>query len=60
MSTLAANVPAEQEGVEMNQDSESPKQTTAFMRFEYISGSLDAKTRELVLLSATAVAGCTH
>lgn len=34
--------------------------TTAFMRFEYVPGSLDAKTRELVLLAAAAVAGCDH
>jgi alkylhydroperoxidase/carboxymuconolactone decarboxylase family protein YurZ len=36
------------------------KNVTSFMRFEYVSGSLDAKTRELVLLSASAVAGCRH
>ena len=36
------------------------KRTTAFMRFEYVSGSLDDKTRELVLLAAAAVAGCEH
>ncbi len=36
------------------------KKTTSFMRFEYVSGTLDAKTRELVLLSAGAVAGCGH
>lgn len=30
------------------------------MRFEYIPGSLDSKTRELVLLAAAAVAGCDH
>ena len=30
------------------------------MRFEYVEGSLDAKTRELVLLSASAAAGCGH
>ncbi len=31
-----------------------------FMRFEYVEGSLDAKTRELVLLAGAAVAGCSH
>jgi alkylhydroperoxidase/carboxymuconolactone decarboxylase family protein YurZ len=31
-----------------------------FMRFEYVSGSLDTKTRELVLLASAAVAGCAH
>ena len=36
------------------------RRTTAFMRFEYVPGSLDAKTRELVLLAAAAVAGCEH
>lgn len=43
----------------MIQDSGS-KKTTSFMRFEYVPGALDAKTRELVLLSASAVAGCGH
>jgi hypothetical protein len=36
------------------------KNVTSFMRFEYIEGSLDATTRELVLLAAAAVAGCHH
>lgn len=36
------------------------KKVTAFMRFEYLPGSLDDRTRELVLLSAGAVAGCSH
>jgi alkylhydroperoxidase/carboxymuconolactone decarboxylase family protein YurZ len=36
------------------------KRTVNFMRFEYVPGTLDAKTRELVLLSASAVAGCDH
>jgi len=36
------------------------KKVASFMRFEYVEGSLDAKTRELVLLSASAVAGCDH
>ena len=31
-----------------------------FMRFEYVPGSRDAKTRELVLLASAAVAGCGH
>jgi hypothetical protein len=31
-----------------------------FMRFEYIPGSLDPKTRELVLLAAAGVAACDH
>lgn len=39
---------------------ENSEKVTSFMRFEYIAGSLDAKTRELVLLSASAVAGCRH
>jgi AhpD family alkylhydroperoxidase len=30
------------------------------MRFEYLDGVLDDKTRELVLLAAAAVAGCQH
>ena len=40
-----------------NRDS---KKVASFMRFEYVEGSLEAKTRELVLLSASAVAGCGH
>ncbi|RJP21821.1 MAG: hypothetical protein C4520_09195 [Candidatus Abyssobacteria bacterium SURF_5] len=32
----------------------------AFMRFEYVEGALDAKTRELVLLATAAITGCTH
>jgi alkylhydroperoxidase/carboxymuconolactone decarboxylase family protein YurZ len=36
------------------------KKISAFMRFEYVEGSLDAKTRELVLLAAAAVSGCAH
>jgi alkylhydroperoxidase/carboxymuconolactone decarboxylase family protein YurZ len=43
----------------MSQESGN-KKTANFMRFEYVSGSLDAKTRELVLLSASSVAGCVH
>jgi alkylhydroperoxidase/carboxymuconolactone decarboxylase family protein YurZ len=38
----------------------SPKKTAAFMRFEYLEGSLDGKTRELVLLAAAAAVGCGH
>jgi len=41
-------------------ESSDEKNVSTFMRFEYVSGSLDAKTRELVLLSASAVAGCRH
>ena len=41
-------------------ESPSSKNVTSFMRFEYVSGTLDARTRELVLLSASAVAGCGH
>lgn len=36
------------------------KKTAAFMRFEYLEGSLDGKTRELVLLAAASAAGCAH
>ncbi len=36
------------------------KKVSAFMRFEYIEGTLDARTRELVLLAASAAAGCGH
>ncbi|MBI5116558.1 carboxymuconolactone decarboxylase family protein [Candidatus Poribacteria bacterium] len=36
------------------------RKTNKFLRFEYIEGSLDEKTRELVLLAAAAVAGCGH
>jgi alkylhydroperoxidase/carboxymuconolactone decarboxylase family protein YurZ len=36
------------------------KEVSAFLRFEYKEGSLDAKTRELVLLAGAAVAGCSH
>ncbi len=36
------------------------KKRAAFMRFEYVEGSLDGKTRELVLLAAAAAAGCGH
>ena len=36
------------------------KKTSVFMRFEYLEGSLDGKTRELVLLAASASAGCRH
>ncbi len=36
------------------------KKVSNFMRFEYVEGSLDAKTRELVLLAGAAVAGCSH
>ncbi len=43
----------------MEKTSNSSK-VMAFMRFEYLPGSLDARTRELVLLSASAVAGCDH
>ena len=39
---------------------ENSEKVASFMRFEYVSGTLDAKTRELVLLSASAVAGCRH
>ena len=41
-------------------DDSGSKKTTSFMRFEYVPGVLDPKTRELVLLSASAVAGCRH
>ena len=41
-------------------DKADKKNVTSFMRFEYVSGALDPKTRELVLLSASAVAGCRH
>jgi len=41
-------------------ESSASKNITSFMRFEYVSGTLDARTRELVLLSASAVAGCGH
>lgn len=37
-----------------------PEKTDAFLRFEYVPGSLDEKTRELVLLAGAAVAGCSH
>jgi len=36
------------------------KKRAAFLRFEYLEDSLDDKTRELVLLAAAAVAGCSH
>jgi alkylhydroperoxidase/carboxymuconolactone decarboxylase family protein YurZ len=36
------------------------KRINKFLRFEYIEGSLDERTRELVLLAAAAVAGCGH
>ena len=43
----------------MKKDSDS-KRIANFMRFEYVPGSLEAKTRELVLLASAAVAGCKH
>jgi alkylhydroperoxidase/carboxymuconolactone decarboxylase family protein YurZ len=36
------------------------KKRAAFLGFEYLEGSLDTKTRELVLLAGAAVAGCRH
>lgn len=34
------------------------KKTESFLWFKYAPGSLDDKTRELVLLSASAAGGC--
>ena len=39
---------------------EQEKKVSAFMRLEYVEGSLDSKTRELVLLAGAAITGCTH
>jgi hypothetical protein len=33
---------------------------SALLRFEYVAGSLDAKTRELVLLAGALISGCSH
>lgn len=41
-------------------DNVRPQKAEAFLRFEYVPGSLDSKTRELVLLAGAAVAGCSH
>jgi alkylhydroperoxidase/carboxymuconolactone decarboxylase family protein YurZ len=38
----------------------SEKRVSSFLRFEYVEGSLDAKTRELVLLAGAAISGCSH
>jgi alkylhydroperoxidase/carboxymuconolactone decarboxylase family protein YurZ len=46
-------------GIVMKEENTAGR-VAAFMRFEYLPNSLDAKTRELVLLSASAVAGCDH
>ena len=43
----------------MKEDSR-PRRVADFMRFEYVPGSLETKTRELVLLASAAVAGCGH
>jgi len=36
------------------------RRVSNFMKFEYVPGSLETKTRELVLLASAAVAGCGH
>ncbi len=41
----------------MNEQKDS-KQKSTFLFYEYTPGSLDKKTRELVLLSASALGGC--
>jgi alkylhydroperoxidase/carboxymuconolactone decarboxylase family protein YurZ len=43
----------------MKEDSKQQR-IANFIRFEYVPGSLDSKTRELVLLAAASVAGCGH